>query len=45
MTFERIFTVTIMVKMFNQNCAIDDYGKDGGEEHFTKMHCVLITNP
>ena len=24
---------------------IDDYAKDGGEELFTKMHCVLITNP
>ena len=24
--------------------AIDDYAKDGGEELFTKMHCVLITN-
>ena len=21
--------------------AIDDYAKDGGEELFTKMHCVL----
>ena len=25
--------------------SIDDYAKDGGEELFTKMHCVLITNP
>ena len=24
---------------------IDDYAKDGGEELFTKMHCVRITNP
>ena len=24
---------------------IDDYAKDGGDELFTKMHCVLITNP
>ena len=24
---------------------IDDYAKDGGEELFTKMHCVLVTNP
>ena len=24
---------------------IDDYAKDGGKELFTKMHCVLITNP
>ena len=24
---------------------IDDYAKDGGEELFTEMHCVLITNP
>ena len=24
--------------------SIDDYEKDGGEELFTKMHCVLITN-
>ena len=24
---------------------IDDYAKDGGEELFTKMHCVLTTNP
>ena len=24
---------------------IDDYAKDGGEELFTKVHCVLITNP
>ena len=24
---------------------IDDYAKDGGEELFTKMHCVLIANP
>ena len=23
---------------------IDDYAKDGGEELFTKMHCVRITN-
>ena len=25
--------------------SIDDYAKDCGEELFTKMHCVLITNP
>ena len=25
--------------------SIDDYAKDGGEELFTKMHCVRITNP
>ena len=25
--------------------SIDDYAKDGGEELFTKMHCVLIANP
>ena len=24
---------------------IDDSAKDGGKEFFTKMHCVLITNP
>ena len=24
---------------------IDDCAKDGGKEFFTKMHCVLITNP
>ena len=24
---------------------IEDYAKDGGEELFTKMHCVRITNP
>ena len=24
---------------------IDDYAKDGGEELFTKMHCVLTANP
>ena len=24
---------------------IDDYAKDGGEELFTKINCVLITNP
>ena len=24
---------------------IDDYAKDGGEELFTKMHCVRIMNP
>ena len=24
--------------------AIDDYAKDGGEELFTKMHCVLLSN-
>ena len=23
---------------------IDDYAKDGGEELFTKMHCVLLSN-
>ena len=23
------------------NVAIDDYAKDGGEELFAKMHCVL----
>ena len=23
----------------------DNYAKDGGEKRFTKMHCVLITNP
>ena len=29
-----------------RNCiGRDDYGKYGGEEHFTKMHCVRITNP
>ena len=26
-------------------CTIDDYAKDGGEELFTKMYCVLIANP
>ena len=25
--------------------SIDDYAKDGGKELFTKMHCILITNP
>ena len=25
--------------------SIDDYAKDGGEELFTMMHCVLIRNP
>ena len=30
--------------MQGQFC-VDDYAKDGGEELFTKMHCVLITNP
>ena len=25
--------------------SIHDYAKDGGEELFTKMHCVRITNP
>ena len=24
-----------------QKFSIDDYAKDGGEELFTKMHCVL----
>ena len=24
---------------------IDDYAKDGGEELFTKMHCLRIMNP
>ena len=28
-----------------EELVIDDYAKDGGEEPFTKMHCVLITNP
>ena len=28
-----------------EHAAIDDYAKDGGKELFTKMHCVLITNP
>ena len=23
------------------SCAIDDFAKDGGEEFFTEMHCVL----
>ena len=23
---------------------IDDYAKNGSEEHFTTMHCVRITN-
>ena len=25
--------------------SIDDYAKDGGEDLFTKIHCVLVTNP
>ena len=25
--------------------AIDDYAKDGGEEVFAEMHCVLESNP
>ena len=25
--------------------SIDDYAKDGGEELFTKIHCVLFPNP
>ena len=33
------------VDRFNCVATIDDYAKDGGEELFTKMHCVLITNP
>ena len=24
---------------------IDDCAKDGGKEFFTKMHCVLLSNP
>ena len=24
--------------------SIDDYAKDGGEELFTKMHCILESN-
>ena len=24
---------------------MDDYTEDGGEELFSKMHCILITNP
>ena len=29
----------------NGPTGIADYAKDGGKEFFTKMHCVLITNP
>ena len=31
--------------MGKTNVSIDDYAKDGGEELFTKMHCVLFMNP
>ena len=27
------------------SAVIEDYAKDGGEELFTKMHCIRITNP
>ena len=30
--------------IFVQNMVIDDCAKDGGEEFFTEMHCVRITN-
>ena len=30
---------------FYKRILIDEYAKDGGEELFTKMHCVLISNP
>ena len=30
--------------MFDVKVSIDDYAKDGGEELFTKMHCVRIRN-
>ena len=29
----------------NQMARRDDYVKDGGKELFTKMHCVVNTNP
>ena len=46
------FLCIITCFLLGDNCSfekfhflIDDYAKDGSEELFTKMHCVLITNP
>ena len=33
-----------MINLLNVPSAIDDYAKDGGEELFTKMHCILGSN-
>ena len=42
------FTGTISKMLQSCRVVIDDYAKDckdGGKELFTKMRCVLITNP
>ena len=31
-------------KFLGLNFTIDDYAKDGGDELFTKMHCILLSN-
>ena len=33
-----------LTKIMRQGITIEDCAKDGGEEFFTKMHCVRITN-
>ena len=38
--FERGFLQKISY-FYGKEWPIDDYAKDGGEELFTKMHCVL----
>ena len=41
-----LWTVFKMMKKGGRKpVGIDDYAKDGGEELFTMMHCVLIANP
>ena len=35
-----IFVVRVQPNLIKHG-TIDDYAKDGGEELFTKMHCVL----
>ena len=41
MTTKSLLEVLILF----QRVTIADYAKDEGEELFTKMHCVRITNP
>ena len=38
---EMIILFGVTIKELITGSLIDDYAKDGGEELFTKMHCVL----
>ena len=46
-SFSSLQRCQVSQKQFYEDASwrIDDYAKDGGEELFTKMHCVRITNP